>query len=104
MNKYALTAKEREWLFNRAKNLHCFGLNTACTPGVSLALIDYKDALEFEARAKVTALRTDISELPCVRGDKKSCPLKKPGVGCGDWCRLRLAHIKTEEEMGHAND
>lgn len=104
MSKYALTAKEREWMENRdAIQFACDGYYY-CGFHPEALDDDYKDAAGFEARAKVMALRTDISELPCVRGDKNGCPLKNPGTRCGDWCRLRLAHIKTEEEMDNVHD
>ena len=50
MSKYTLTDKEREWLKQRDRNLFSFGLYLAFTPGMSPALIDYRDAAEFEAR------------------------------------------------------
>ena len=45
-----LTEQERKWLKQRDRNLFSFGLYLAFTPGMSPALIDYRDAAEFEAR------------------------------------------------------
>lgn len=47
-----LTDKERKWLKQRDRNLFSFGLYLAFTPGMSPALIDYRDAAEFEARVQ----------------------------------------------------
>ena len=43
-----LTEQERKWLKQRDRNLFSFGLYLAFTPGMSPALIDYRDAAEFE--------------------------------------------------------
>lgn len=99
MSKYAITAKEREWLENRdAIQFACDGYYY-CGFHPEALDDDYKDAAGFEARAKVIALNTDISELPCVHGRKKCFLLKYPQLGCSNWCRLRMAHLQAEEEM-----
>ena len=100
MGKYSLTEQERKWLKQRDSNLFSFGLYLAFTPGMSPALIDYRDAAEFEARAKVIALHLDIEDVPCAHGMTMFCPAKHfKGKGCGDWCRMRIAHLQAEREM-----
>ena len=66
----------------------------------SHTLDDYRDAAEFEARAKVIALHIDIEDVPCAHGMTMFCPAKHfKGKGCGNWCRMRMAHLQAEEEM-----
>lgn len=105
-----LTKNEKKWLKNRENRLSpcgaspdtCYGCLIKCS---FLLHPDFQDALEFEARAKVIALHIDIGDVPCAHGMKMFCPAKHfKGKGCGDWCRLRMAHLQAEAEMGNAHD
>ncbi|WP_431639879.1 hypothetical protein WCP94_004325 [Bilophila wadsworthia] len=108
-----LTEQERKWLEERKKRTqHCdtcpnrvgyYELCSSCRSrslyGLSLCP-DYRDAAEFEARAKVIALHLDIEDVPCAHGMMMFCPAKHfKGKGCGDWCRMRMAHLQAEKEM-----
>lgn len=108
-----LTEQERKWLEERKKRTqHCdtcpnrvgyYELCSSCRSrslyGLSLCP-DYRDAAEFEARAKVIALHLDIEDVPCAHGMTMFCPAKHfKGKGCGDWCRMRMAHLQAEKEM-----
>lgn len=108
-----LTEKERKWLEERKKRTqHCdtcpnrvgyYELCSSCRSrrlyGLSLCP-DYRDAAEFEARAKIIALHLDIEDVPCAHGMRMFCPAKHfKGKGCGDWCRMRMAHLQAEKEM-----
>lgn len=60
----------------------------------------HRDAAEFEARTKRIALNIDIEDVPCAHGMTLFCPAKHfKGQGCGDWCRMRSAHLQAEQEM-----
>lgn len=100
-----LTDKEKRWLeFRKDRKApcgdethHCVGCLTRY--GCSLAP-DWIDAAEFEARAKIIALHLDIEDIPCAHGMMSFCPAKHfKGKGCGDWCRMRMAHLQAEKEM-----
>ena len=108
-----LTEQERKWLEERKKRTqHCdtcpnrvgyYELCSSCRSrrlyGLSLCP-DYRDAAEFEARAKIIALHLDIEDVPCAHGMRMFCPAKHfKGKGCGDWCRMRMAHLQAEEKM-----
>nr|DAH74790.1 MAG TPA: hypothetical protein [Caudoviricetes sp.] len=110
-----LTDKERKWLENRkircSRCVHyeVSGVGGICfwcadrekfeTSAYTLAS-DYRDAAEFEARAKMIALHLDIEDVPCAHGMTMFCPAKHfKGKGCGDWCRMRMAHLQAEKEM-----
>ena len=108
-----LTEQERKWLEERKKRTqHCdtcpnrvgyYELCSSCRSrrlyGLSLCP-DYRDAAEFEARAKIIALHLDIEDVPCAHGMRMFCPAKHfKGKGCGDWCRMRMAHLQAEKEM-----
>lgn len=108
-----LTEQEKKWLEERKKRTqHCdtcpnrvgyYELCSSCRSrslyGLSLCP-DYRDAAEFEARAKVIALYLDIEDVPCAHGMTMFCPAKHfKGKGCGDWCRMRMAHLQAEKEM-----
>lgn len=111
-----LTDKERKWLENRSdKCLRCLYYSGAETiEGICFWCSDkkefvpkeygieplYRDAAEFEARAKMIALHLDIEDVPCAHGMTMFCPAKHfKGKGCGDWCRMRMAHLQAEKEM-----
>lgn len=110
-----LTDKEREWLANRTpvccKSLppksfdgypqsRCPNCKYNLPRPCSIYRSDYRDAAEFEARAKVIALHLDIEDVPCAHGMMLFCPAKHfKGKGCGDWCRMRMAHLQAEKEM-----
>ena len=113
-----LTDKEKRWLEERKKRTqHCdtcpnrvgyYELCSSCRSrslyGLSLCP-DYRDAAEFEARAKVIALHLDIEDVPCAHGMMMFCPAKHfKGKGCGDWCRMRMAHLQAEKEMDNGKD
>ena len=96
-----LTEQERKWLKQRDRNLFSFGLYLAFTPGMSPALIDYRDAAEFEARV---AEKLTLKE-PCPRpehADLDDCPYfiedEESAFSCR-WCSLKRARIAVEEEM-----
>ena len=107
-----LTKQEKKWLEERKKRTqHCdtcpnrVGYYELCSCrsrslyGLSLCP-DYRDAAEFEARAKIIALHLDIEDVPCAHGMRMFCPAKHfKGKGCGDWCRMRMAHLQAEKEM-----
>ncbi len=108
-----LTKQEKKWLEERKKRTqHCdtcpnrvgyYELCSSCRSrslyGLSLCP-DYRDAAEFEARAKIIALHLDIEDVPCAHGMRMFCPAKHfKGKGCGDWCRMRMAHLQAEKEM-----
>lgn len=108
-----LTEREKKWLEERKKRTqHCdtcpnrvgyYELCSSCRSrslyGLSLCP-DYRDAAEFEARAKIIALHLDIEDVPCAHGMRMFCPAKHfKGKGCGDWCRMRMAHLQAEKEM-----
>lgn len=113
-----LTEQEKKWLEERKKRTqHCdtcpnrvgyYELCSSCRSrslyGLSLCP-DYRDAAEFEARAKVIALHLDIEDVPCAHGMTMFCPAKHlKGKGCGDWCRMRMAHLQAEKEMDNEQD
>ena len=80
----------------------CSSCRSRSLYGLSLCP-DYRDAAEFEARVAVIALRLGIEDVPCAHGMDMFCPAKHfKGQGCGDWCRLRMAHLQAEEEMDNA--
>lgn len=103
-----LTEQERKWLKQRDRNLFSFGLYLAFTPGMSPALIDYRDAAEFEARVAVVAAN---GAQPCLQYDY-NCPYGYAG-DCPDncdgnynrfgtqatRCGLKHARLYVEEEM-----
>lgn len=110
-----LTEQEKKWLENRkircSRCVHyeVSGVGGICfwcadrekfeTSAYTLAS-DYRDAAEFEARAKMIALHLDIEDVPCAHGMTMFCPAKHfKGKGCGDWCRMRMAHLQAEKEM-----
>lgn len=116
-----LTEKEKKWLELR-KNV-CFrckkrrqtcslSLREDCRnagyPLRQLQLVrysDYRDAAKFEETAKVIALHIDIEDVPCANGMRMFCPAKHfKGKGCGDWCRMRMAHLQAEQEMDNGKD
>lgn len=118
MSKYTLTDKEREWLKQRDRNLFSFGLYLAFTPGMSPALIDYRDAAEFEARvaAKLaehagsggrrggigTLLRPHGCSWYNADGYRETvCPSGHDIDKCTGipFCNLYLARIAVEQEM-----
>ena len=118
MSKYTLTDKEREWLKQRDRNLFSFGLYLAFTPGMSPALIDYRDAAEFEARvvAKLaehagsggrrggigTLLRPHGCSWYNADGYRETvCPPGHDIDKCTGipFCNLYLARIAVEQEM-----
>lgn len=113
-----LTEQERKWLKQRDRNLFSFGLYLVFSPGMSPALIDYRDAAEFEARVAEKLAehagsynrRNGIGSLlrpnGCswykdTGGRDTVCPPKHdiddcPGI---PFCNLYLARIAVEEEM-----
>ena len=108
-----LTEQERKWLEERKKRTQycdtcpnrvgyyelCSSCRSRSLYGLSLCP-DYRDAAEFEARAKIIALHLDIEDVPCAHGMTMFCPAKHfKGKGCGDWCRMRMAHLQAEKEM-----
>lgn len=115
-----LTKSERTWLRKRKKPCtrciysddegHTCGLLAMCKEQgypdggiVKIKSYQYKDAAEFEARVAVIALRLGIEDVPCAHGMDMFCPAKHfKGQGCGDWCRMRMAHLQAEEEMDNA--
>ena len=118
MSKYTLTDKEREWLKQRDRNLFSFGLYLAFTPGMSPALIDYRDAAEFEARvaAKLaehagsggrrggigTLLRPHGCSWYNADGYRETvCPSGHDIDKCTGipFCNLYVARIAVEQEM-----
>lgn len=96
-----LTEQERKWLKQRDRNLFSFGLYLAFTPGMSPALIDYRDAAEFEARVAEKLTLKEPCPLP-ENADLDDCPYFTEDDGsvfsCR-WCRLKRARIAVEEEM-----
>lgn len=111
-----LTDKEKRWLeFRKDVCFRCKKRRQTCSlqlrddcrkagyPIRDLAMVippDYRDAAEFEARAKMIALHLDIEDVPCAHGMTMFCPAKHfKGKGCGDWCRMRMAHLQAEKEM-----
>lgn len=101
MGKYALTEHERKWLKQRDRNLFSFGLYLAFTPGMSPALIDYRDAAEFEARVAEKLTLKEPCPLP-EHADLDDCPYfiedEESAFSCR-WCSLKRARIAVEEEM-----
>ena len=90
-----LTERERKWLKQRDRNLFSFGLYLAFTPGMSPALIDYRDAAEFEARvAARLAGAWAIGEDMCFNNH---CQLFAKDRCTA--CYLKNARIAVEEEM-----
>lgn len=91
-----LTEKERKWLeFRKDVCFRCKKRRQTCSPVLreicqkagyptrDLAMVippDYRDAAEFEARAKIIALHLDIEDVPCAHG-------------------MRMAHLQAEKEM-----
>lgn len=102
-----LTEQERKWLEKRrTKDAPCGACwrwcSSSCKNPCDILVSDYRDAAEFEARAKVIALHIDIEDVPCAHGMTMFCPAKHfKGKGCGNWCRMRMAHLQAEEEMGN---
>ena len=111
-----LTEQEKRWLeFRKNVCFRCKKRRQTCSLQLredcrkagyairDLAMVippDYADAAEFEARAKVIALHIDIEDVPCAHGMTMFCPAKHfKGKGCGDWCRMRMAHLQAEKEM-----
>lgn len=100
MSKYALTVEEREWLYVRKINLLESNVYRYFIDMGRYGLTDYMDAAEFASRVAVIALRLGIEDVPCAQGMDMFCPAKHfKGQGCGDWCRMRMAHLQAEEEM-----
>lgn len=116
-----LTERERKWLENRTPvccelippksfdgkpQSRCPDCKYNLPPGqCSIHHSDYRDAAEFEARAKIIALHLDIEDVPCAHGMRMFCPAKHfKGKGCGDWCRMRMAHLQAEKEMDNGKD
>lgn len=96
-----LTERERKWLKQRDRNLFSFGLYLAFTPGMSPALIDYRDAAEFEARVAEKLTLEEPCPLP-ENADLDDCPYFTEDDGSAfscRWCRLKRARIAVEEEM-----
>lgn len=96
-----LTEQERKWLKQRDRNLFSFGLYLAFTPGMSPALIDYRDAAEFEARVAEKLTLEEPCPLP-ENADLDDCPYFTEDDGSAfscRWCRLKRARIAVEEEM-----
>lgn len=96
-----LTEQERKWLKQRDRNLFSFGLYLAFTPGMSPALIDYRDAAEFEARVAEKLTLKEPCPLP-EHADLDDCPYfiedEESAFSCR-WCSLKRARIAVEEEM-----
>lgn len=96
-----LTEQERKWLKHRDRNLFSFGLYLAFTPGMSPALIDYRDAAEFEARVAEKLTLKEPCPLP-EHADLDDCPYfiedEESAFSCR-WCSLKRARIAVEEEM-----
>ena len=96
-----LTEQERKWLKQRDRNLFSFGLYLAFTPGMSPALIDYRDAAEFEARVAEKLTLKEPCPLP-EHADHDDCPYfiedEESAFSCR-WCSLKRARIAVEEEM-----
>ena len=96
MGKYALTEQERKWLKQRDRNLFSFGLYLAFTPGMSPALIDYRDAAEFEARVS-RCIAENASELDMISNNLQFLDgFKAKSLA---WYILREARIAVEEKM-----
>lgn len=96
-----LTEQERKWLKQRDRNLFSFGLYLVFTPGMSPALIDYRDAAEFEARVAEKLTLKEPCPLP-EHADLDDCPYFTEDDGSAfscRWCRLKRARITVEEEM-----
>ena len=95
-----LTEQERKWLKQRDRNLFSFGLYLAFTPGMSPALIDYRDAAEFEARVAEKLTLKEPCPLP-EHADLDDCPYfiedEESAFSCR-WCSLKRARIAVEEE------
>ena len=111
-----LTERERKWLKEREEQHRKFPWNDCYREYTSACKFcrdkckyvitscplytNWQDAAEFEARAKVIALHIDIEDVPCAHGMTMFCPAKHfKGKGCGDWCRMRMAHLQAEQEM-----
>ena len=96
-----LREQERKWLKQRDRNLFSFGLYLAFTPGMSPALIDYRDAAEFEARVAEKLTLKEPCPLP-EHADLDDCPYfiedEESAFSCR-WCSLKRARIAVEEEM-----
>ena len=98
-----LTEQERKWLKQRDRNLFSFGLYLVFTPGMSPALIDYRDAAEFEARVAEKLTLKEPCPLPKNAG-LHDCPYsyfiedEESAFSCR-WCRLKRARIAVEQEM-----
>ena len=96
-----LTERERKWLKQRDRNLFSFGLYLAFTPGMSPALIDYRDAAEFAERLAAKLTLKEPCPLP-ENADLDDCPYfiedEESTFSCR-WCRLKRARIAVEEEM-----
>lgn len=96
-----LTEQERKWLKQRDRNLFSFGIYLAFTPVMSPALIDYRDAAEFEARVAEKLTLKEPCPLP-EHADLDDCPYFIEDDGSAfscRWCRLKRARITVEEEM-----
>lgn len=92
MSKYALTAKEREWLENRdaiqfSTNWYYCGFHPEALDD------DYQDAAEFEAMVakELAQLQYDVHTCPCDYG------ISEPHMA------LFWARIAVEEEMDNAD-
>jgi hypothetical protein len=113
-----LTEQERKWLTVRKKACArcgkvpfrcsqdqrnaCYRAGFPLWDKTTVTFESYRDAAEFEARAKVIALHIDIEDVPCAHGMTMFCPAKHfKGKGCGDWCRMRMAHLQAEQEMNN---
>lgn len=109
MNEYALTEKEREWLEKRKiRCSYCIhykgGIEGVCfwcpdkkkfeTSAYSLEP-NYRDAAEFESKAKVILARYNADD-SCVPGGLMYCD--SPDLTCFD-CRIANANILAEQEM-----
>ena len=81
-------------------------LTSAYLLGAYSASKEWKDAAEFEIRCREYLFGKDIEDAPCAHGMMIFCPAPayirhNPGLkgGCLEWCLLREARLKVEEEM-----
>lgn len=106
-----LTEKEREWLTVRKKACaRCGKVPSRCSQDqrnvcyragfplwdkTTVTFESYRDAAEFEARAKVILARYNADD-SCVPGGLMYCD--SPDLTCFD-CRIANANILAEQEM-----